>query len=271
VLATLPVEASNPIAVCHTKRRFCIANFLCLGLVLKMGNTTIIRRIASSCSLLLLISAGRISLAQASSQTETLVVNGRTGEAMVVRLNGRTYVDLESLARIAGGSLTFQGNQVVLSLPGSNATAPATSPDVNNPPVPTGMSRDFREAAIETLARMREWATTIANAIRYGYPIIYESAADYREKAGTSLRQASANASTEADHNALALLTNEFQNVQSWSNELIEAKKDMATAKYAMSNDTLRNEPLSQKIINCGHFLGAMLGSGDFKDDLSCH
>ena len=229
------------------------------------------RSIASSCALLLLIAAGRMSLAQASSQTETLVVNGRTGEATVVRLNGRTYVDIESLARIAGGSLAFQGNQVALSLPGSSATAPATSPDANNPAERTGMSREFREAAIETLAQMREWATTIANAMKYGYPISDDSAADYQAKAGTSLRQASASASTEADHNALALLTNEFQNVQSWSNELIEAKKDMATAKYAMSNDTLRNEPLSQKIINCGHFLGAMLGSGDFKDDLSCH
>lgn len=236
-----------------------------------MTSTTIIRGIASSCSLLLLISAGRISLAQPSSQTETLVVNGRTGEAMVVRLNGRSYVDLESLARIAGGSLAFQGNQVALSLPGSGATAPATASDVNSPEVRTGMSREFREAAIETLARMREWASTMANAIHYGYPITEESASDYREKAGTSLRQASANASTESDQNALALLTNEFQNVQSWSNELIEARKNMATAKYAMSNDALRNEPLSQKIINCGHFLGAMLGSGDFKDDLSCH
>lgn len=236
-----------------------------------MGSTTAIRRMASSCSLLLLICASRMSLAQASSQTETLVVNGRPGEAVVVRLNGRTYVDLESLARIAGGSLAFQGNQVALSLPGSSPMAPATGSDVNGPTARTGLSRDFKEAAIEALARMREWASTVANAIQYGYPISDASASDYRAKAGTSLTQASASASTESDHNALALLANEFQNVQSWSNELIEAKKNMATAKYTMSNDVLRNEPLSQKIINCGHFLGAMLGSGDFKDDLSCH
>lgn len=199
------------------------------------------------------------------------MVNGRSGEAMVVGLNGRMYVDLESLARIAGGSLAFQGNQVALSLPGSSATAQATDSDINSSTVRTDMSRDFKEAAIETLARMREWATTMANAIKYGYQITDGWASDYQEKAATSLRQASASASTESDHNALALLTNEFRNVQSWSNELIEAKKNMATAKYTMSNDALRNEPLSQKIINCGHFLGAMLGSGDFKDDLSCH
>ena len=239
-------------------------------MVLEMVSTTIIRRIASSCFLLLLIYACRLSSAQAS-QTKTLVVNGRSGEAMVVQLNGQTYVDLESLARIAGGSLAFQGNQVTLALPTSGATAPATDSHVNSPAEPTGLSRDFREAAIEAFAQMREWASTMANAVQYGYQITDDWASGYREKAATSLRQASANASTESDHSALALLTNEFQNVEAWSNELIEAKKNMATAKYTMSQDALRNEPLSQKIITCGHFLGAMLGSGDFKDDLSCH
>jgi hypothetical protein len=45
----------------------------------------------------------------------------------------------------------------------------------------------------------------------------------------------------------------------------------MATAKYTMSKGALRNEPISQKFINSAHFLGAILGSGDFKEDLSCH
>ena len=161
---------------------------------MRMVITTIIRYIASSCSLLLIISACRLSSAQASSQTETLVVNGRSGEAGVVRLNGRTYVDLESLARIAGGSLAFQGNQVNLALPGSSATAPATDSHVHSPAAPTGLSRDFREAAIETFAQMREWASTMANAIQYGYSVTDQWASDYREKAATSLRQASASA-----------------------------------------------------------------------------
>jgi hypothetical protein len=236
-----------------------------------MLSTTSIRGVTSRCSLLLVIVACRMSSAQASSQTETLVVNGKSGEAIVVRLNGRTYVDLESLARIAGGSLAFQGSRLTLTLPDSSATPPPTESHANSPAVSTGLSRDFREAAIETLAQMREWASTIANAIQYGYAITDDWAAGYREKAVTSLRQASVSASTDSDHNALALLTNEFHNVEAWSNELIEAKKDMATAKYTMSNEALRNEPLSRKIISCGHFLGAMLGSGDFKDDPSCH
>lgn len=235
-----------------------------------MANTLGMRRVASSCSLLLLISAWHMSLAQASFQTKTLVVNGRSGDATVLQLNGRTYVDLETLARIADGSLAFRGNQVTLALPASHATAPATESPENHA-APERLSREFSVAAIETLAEMREWASTTANAIQNGYPITESWVINYREKAATSLRQASANASTESDHNALALLTNEFQNVEKWSNDLIEARKNMDTAKYSMSKDALRNEPLSQTIINCGHFLGTMLGSGEFKDDPSCH
>jgi hypothetical protein len=126
-------------------------------------------------------------------------------------------------------------------------------------------------AGIETIAQMREWASTMANAIQHGYGVTEGWAADYREKAAYSLRQASASASTDADRSALQLLTNEFESVEAWSNELIEAKKSMDTAKYSTSSSALRNEPLSQKIISCGHFLGTMLGSAEFKDDPSCH
>lgn len=227
--------------------------------------------IALSCSLLLLIPACHMSLAQASSQTKTLVVNGRSGDATVVELNGRAYVDLETLARIAQGSLAFRGNQVTLALPASHAITPSTESPGEHPAAQTGLSRDFRIAAAETLVEMREWASTTANAIQHGYPITESWVADYRAKATASLTKASATASTESDHSALALLTTEFQNVETWNNNLLTARQNMDTAKYSMSSDALRNDPLSQKIINCGHFLGTMLGSGEFKDDPSCH
>jgi hypothetical protein len=126
-------------------------------------------------------------------------------------------------------------------------------------------------AGIETIAQMREWASTMANAIQHGYGVTESWAADYRGKAADSLRQAGASASTDADRNALQLLTNEFHNVETWSDELVEAKKNMDTAKYSMSSGALRNEPLSQQILNCGHFLATMLGSAEFADDPSCH
>jgi hypothetical protein len=126
-------------------------------------------------------------------------------------------------------------------------------------------------AGIEAVAAMREWASTMANAVQHGYDVTDMGVADYRAKAANSLRQAGVSAATNADRSALQLLTNEFQSVDSWSNGLVVAKKNMDIAKYATSSDALRNEPLSQKIINCGHFLGTMLGSAEFKDDPSCH
>src|SRR5215471_11852624 len=101
-----------------------------------MGSTLSMRCLASSCSLLLLVSC-HVSLAQASSQTKTLVVNGRSGDATIVQLNGRTYVDLETIARIANGSLAFRGNQVTLTLPGSPATTPSTESPADHPTAQT--------------------------------------------------------------------------------------------------------------------------------------
>ena len=221
--------------------------------------------------LLMLLLCGVI-LAQVKPESRTLVVNGKAGEATVVQINSRTYVDLENLARIANGSLGFDKNQITLTLPGGyEASARAAAPAPDQPPAHVGLSRNFMMAGIETLAQMREWASTMAYAIQNGYGVTESWAADYREKAANALRQASASVSTDADRNAMQLLANEFEAVREWSNKLVEAKKSMDTAKYSTSPNALRDEPLSQKIISCGHFLGSMLGSAEFKDDPSCH
>jgi hypothetical protein len=219
---------------------------------------------------LILLSRG-VTQAQANPQNRRLVVNGKAGDATVVELNSRTYIDLETLVRIANGSLGFQGRQITLVLPGSAASTQASSPALEEPTGHDGLTRNFMIAGIETIAQMREWASTMANAIQHGYGVTETWAADYRGKAADSLRQASASTSTDADRNALQLLTNEFHNVGTWSDELVEAQKNMDTAKYSMSSGALRNEPLSQQILHCGHFLATMLGSAEFADDSSCH
>jgi hypothetical protein len=212
--------------------------------------------------------AFQLASAQVTPQNRELVVNGKSGEATTVQINGRTYVDLETLTRIANGSLGFRGNQVTLVLPGSDHDASTNVPPGGQP---TGLSQNFRSAAIETLAQMREWASAMGNAVQHGYPITENWASDYRAKAAASLGQAGAVASSDSDHDLLQLLTNEFQNVEAWSNELLKARENMDTAKYSMSSDALRNEPLSQKIIQCGRSLAAMLGRAEFTDEPTCH
>ena len=219
--------------------------------------------------LVILLSA--VALAQVNPQRTSVVVNGRSGEAAVVSISGRTYIDVENLAQIANGSLGFHGQQITLTLPGSAASAPVAAPEPQHPAPTHGLSQNFMVAGIEVIAELREWGTTMAYAIQNQYGVTANWANDYRQKTAASLAQASASASTDADRNALQLLTNEFTNVGTWSDSLVKAKERMDTAKYSTSPDALRNEPLSQKIVTCGRFLAQMLGSGEFKDDGSCH
>lgn len=210
------------------------------------------------------------ALAQSQQQPKVLVIKGHSGQAEIIQKDGRAYVDLQSLVEMANATLSFRANRVVMSLPTSNVSPPSPEP----PPPPadsSSLSRGFMKASIEEFATMREWASTLGYAIRNGYQVTEAWAANYREQAANNLRLAAAAASTDADRNALQLLTNEFEAVRRWSDRLVQEKKSMDTAKYALSENALRDDPLSQKIITCGRFLASMLGSGTFQDDSSCH
>ena len=45
--------------------------------------------------------------------TSSLVIEGQQGEARVIQVQGKNYVEVEGLARITGGSLRFARNQIV--------------------------------------------------------------------------------------------------------------------------------------------------------------
>jgi hypothetical protein len=207
---------------------------------------------------------------QVTQKTETLVINGQTGQAAVIRVDGRAFVDLAALAEIANWSVTFNSNRIVLG-PAPN---PASSPETVGPPTEaddSSLSRDFMRAGIEAIAQMREWASPLSYAIQNGYPVTENWVAGYREQAAHALSLASVAATTDADRHALQLLTNEFNAVRQWSDKLVEARKSMNAGQYAMSASALRDDPLSQKIVACGRFLAPMLASGTIQDDPSCH
>jgi hypothetical protein len=134
----------------------------------------------------------------------------------------------------------------------------------------TGFSKEFVSAAIESLGSMREWASAVSVVIKNGFPI-GKSTDEYRGRAAKSFALANAAASTDADKSALQLLTNEFNNLQTWSNNLVHARNSMNAANFALSDDALLNDPLSQKILQCWHFLGPMFASGKFEDGRACH
>jgi hypothetical protein len=211
---------------------------------------------------------------QSNQRSRILVIDGQAGQAPVIEKNGRAYVDVEALTQITHGALRFKADRIVLTLPTSNVNPSTVEPSpepAHTPIAASGLSRDFMLAGIEEIATMREWASTLAYAIQNGFPITEVWAAQSRDQAAHDLSLAAATASNESDRNALQLLTNEFEAVRGWSNRLVQERKTMDTAKYAISDHGLREDPTSQKIITCGHFLATMLGSGSFKDDPSCH
>ena len=218
---------------------------------------------------LILFWVGTMPAQVVKRQHRTLVVNGQTGPVAVVEVDGRSYVDLEALAQMSNGWLRSKENSIILAAPpASDASTPAAIP---NPVNEFGLSQDFMRAGIEEIAEMREWATTLASAIQNGYQVTEGWVAPYREQAGSNLKLANIAAATEGDRNAFQLLNNEFDAVSQWSKTLVEARQNMDTAKYVVSPNALREDPLSQKIIACGRFLSSMVASGNYQDDASCH
>lgn len=233
----------------------------------RLTKRILLAALLASLILIALVTISRIVPAQTSRGERTLHIAGYAGDAKLVMMNGRSYIDLETLARLTGGSLEFEGNRIVLTLAAAN---PRGAGSAGNQAATPGFSREFMKAAIESMAAMREWGSTLKLAIENGYPV-GNAMSGYQHHAADSVRLASATALTDSDRSGLQLLTSEFNNVQAWSDELVKARNSMSAANLATSEDALVNDPLFQKILRCGQFLIPMFASGTFQDDAACH
>lgn len=222
----------------------------------------------TSLTMLMVLAGSTMLAAQARLSNRAFVINGRSGQVSVVEIDGRVYVDLETLVHVADGRFDLQGGRIALALPAPAGAAAVPAP---SQPAESAFSREFRSAGIEEITLMREWAGPLAYAIQNGYPVTEAWVAGNQAQAANGLGLASIAATTDSDRQALQLLNNEFEAVKEWSNKLVEARKSMDAGKYAVSASALRDDPLSQKILACGRFLAAMLASGNFQDDSSCH
>jgi hypothetical protein len=215
--------------------------------------------------LLVLFTVPRLTFSQAVQQSRTLVVNGQSGQVKVTEVDGRSYVDLESLARIANGTLGFKGNQITLTLSSSATPTPVTAP--SSPPANSGFSKEFLRAGIEEMALIREWRSALVNSIENNYPIQENWVENYRGRAFASLGLASVAASTDSDRSAVQLLSDEFENMKTLSIQLLTERKMM----HIVSPENLSNDPLNQNILTCARSLASMVVGGQFVDDASCH
>ena len=208
--------------------------------------------------------------AQVKQESRTLVLNGHKGNIAIIEVNGQTYVDLLGMARIANGSVQFQGTEVLVVLPPSSSATDAGSSESDRQSE-LNFSKDFTKAGIEAIALMREWATSLANAIQNGFPVTDSWVSAYRDKAANGLKVLSAVTSTPADERALELFQKEFKNVRRWSDAFVQARNSMSAANYALSPNALRDDPMSQKIISCAHSLASILEDGKLAEVHSCH
>jgi len=76
-----------------------------------------------------------LSLSAFAQQNLMLVVTGQPGQAPIVKINGKSYVDIDALARLTNSSVSIKGNQVILTPPGS---APSTPPAASEPSASAG-------------------------------------------------------------------------------------------------------------------------------------
>jgi hypothetical protein len=213
---------------------------------------------------------------------KTFVVNGKTVDAQVVDIDGRSYVDVDSLTQIAqltNGTITVDPNRIVLTIPVASSpalgnapgTAAANAPTgAAPPPEVQGLSKQFVTIAIADLAEMREWRGATATMITYGLAVSEAWATSYRDRAQAELTQATVAAASDDDRQALGLLRNEFDALAGWSAATLTARQALNGAQTIDPN-TLQNDQTLAKINDCGEFLSSMLLTGAFSDNASCH
>src|SRR5215471_10667795 len=90
-----------------------------------------------------------VSLADAQLETRTLTINGHSGKVTIYKVQGKSFIDLETLVRTANGTVSFKGDEIILTFPvAGTASAPASSPQ-SGPPQSEGMTKGFMSAAVQ--------------------------------------------------------------------------------------------------------------------------
>ncbi|MFZ3368124.1 MAG: hypothetical protein WA239_13490 [Candidatus Sulfotelmatobacter sp.] len=211
-----------------------------------------------------------MTMAETQRQREVLSVQGYPGQANVLRSQGHLFVDVQDLARITNGSLSFESGRIVLTLPNGQASKQAADENATS-----GFSRSFMRAAIEAMASIREWGGMLMVTVQDGYPVGNTMAGNtiiaYQERAAESVSLASAAASTDSDYRGLELLRSEFNNLQAWADGYVKARNSLSAANLTISEGALKNDEEAQKIVRCGQFLAQMFSGGAFQDDVACH
>ena len=196
----------------------------------------------------------------AAEQSNSLSITGHTGSAKVVQVEGRNFVEVEGFARLINASVRFNGNQIVITLPGGGDTPAAPASPA------TGFSPAFVKAAVEAAAELREWRAALRNAIMGSYAISENWVSPMRAEARQALRVVSVSTGTPADKETVSLLENLFNNV----NQLSDKYLQISGSRTYIDPKSLDSDPLDQKIMACARSLASMATANEFVDGGAC-
>jgi len=195
----------------------------------------------------------------AAQESTSFMVAGQQGTAKVVQVQGRNYVDIEGLAQLTNGSVRYQSNHIILTLPGA-ADGQTASPQSS------GFSKGFLTAGIEAMARAREWHAALKTAIERGVPLNTGWLGAYQAQARESLNLVSVAVSTDSDRSAYSLALNFFNKLKALTDKYVQ----LNNSRTYFAPDSLQSDPLEQSIVACGRSLAAMAAAKQFVDDGAC-
>jgi hypothetical protein len=207
--------------------------------------------------------------AQTPKKGSTLTVAGYPGQAQLLEINGKSYVEVETLALLTKGTLSFKANQTILTLHAANAAAQASAAPSALPTQATtkpALSRAFIQAGVEEISVIREWRNAIVNAVQINTPVSEEWVAARHRLAEKNLALASAAISTDDDRGAYPLLSAEFNNMQKLSDLYIATRNQY---KF-ISPENFGNAALEDQILSCAQGFTSMTESHEFQDQAAC-
>jgi hypothetical protein len=200
--------------------------------------------------------------AQTPPKASKFTIAGRSGEAQLLQINGKSYVDIEALARLTKGTLSFKTNETILTLPTAVAVVQASAPNAK-----VGLSAAFVRAAIEEISLIREWRSAVVHAVQKNTPVTEDSLTEQRRLADKNLELASAAVSTDDDRSAYPLLATELINMKKLSDLYLA----MVTQVNFISTDTFHSSPLEDQILTCAQGFASMTEKREFQDQPACH
>lgn len=200
----------------------------------------------------------QLAVAQDAKPGEVLTVDGYRGEIPVVMVNGKAQIEVEALARLTKGSISYGENRITLTIP---------PPEPSDAKPQTGFSPEFLRASLEVVTEIREWRAALRHAVRNNFPVTDDWIDTYRTTLDGRLALASGVATTDGDRNALPLLTSS-QNLMRKLNDNYQALYKSATYVTADSYD---RDPLDRQVMDCAQGLGSVLAAGRYQDVSGCH